>query len=120
MGEHYDDFRTIERAYTIVAIFREGTKELAFLYLGSIYFSSLLEYSVIFFSLLVFVKVTSKIIENIRLHHRADSLVRDIRDALKIGSPGMLTGNETSQVAKRIFSIINENEKREKESCKGS
>jgi len=106
---------TLEQLKELIPLLQslgEGTKELAFLYLGSIYFSILLEYSVIFFSLLVFLKVASKIIENIRLHCRADSLVRDIRDTLKIGSPGILTEHETSQVAKRIFSIISENERR--------
>ena len=112
---------TLEQLKELIPLLQslgEGTKELAFLYLGSIYFSTLLEYSVIFFSLFVFVKVASKIIENIRLHCRADSLVRDIRDTLKIGSPGILTERETRQVAKEVFSIISENERREKESCK--
>jgi len=109
---------TLEQLKEIIPLLQslgENTKELAFFYLGSIYFSVLLRYIVTFFFLFVLLKITSKIIESVRLHHHADSLVRDIRDILKIGSPGMLTENETNQVAKKIFSIIYENKKREKE-----
>lgn len=95
----------------------ESTKELVFFYLGSIYFSALLRYVVIFFLLFVLLKIASKIIENVRLHCHADSLIRNIRDTLKIGSQGMLTENEIHQVEKKIFSIIYENKKREKESA---